>query len=118
MPRAPKACACDGCETRIIGRTYCESHTPVNWGRQGATRTGTAQHKAWRRAVLDRDHWRCQLRGPRCTRKATEADHIINVANGGAEFDLNNGQAVCKTCHGEKTQSEAAQALRRRFGKG
>jgi len=117
VPRAPKKCAHDGCQTRITGRTYCDQHTPINWGRKGAGRTSTPEHKAWRRAVLDRDHWRCQVQGPRCTRKATQADHILNVANGGAEHDLNNGQAICAECHRDKTQAEAAQALRRRYGK-
>lgn len=107
MPRAPKACGKDGCETRVTGRTYCEPHTPINWNRKGAGRTSTPEHKAWRRAVLDRDHWRCRIRGPKCLGKATQADHIINVARGGAELDLNNGQAVCKPCHDAKTLLEA-----------
>ncbi len=117
MPRAPKACGKDGCETRVTGRTYCEPHTPINWAKTRNPRTGSTQHKAWRRAVLDRDHWQCQIRGPHCTRKATQADHIINVKTSPhLEFEMSNGQGVCAECHAEKTQIEAQAARRRAYG--
>lgn len=106
-PRAPKACATEGCEARVIARTYCDDHKPVNWGKGSSIRTGSVAHKVWRRAVLERDHWRCQIRGPKCLGKATQADHIVNVKRGGAEYDLTNGQAVCAPCHQAKTQREA-----------
>ena len=38
---------------------------------------------AWqqvRRIVLHRDRYECQIRGPRCTQRATEADHIVALA--------------------------------------
>lgn len=107
MPRAPKKCGRDDCENRVTARRYCAAHTPVGWPQVARPRTGTAEHKAWRKAVLDRDHWRCKIRGPHCTGKATQADHITPVAWGGAELDTDNGQAVCPTCHQAKTQDEA-----------
>ncbi|MDO8308575.1 MAG: HNH endonuclease signature motif containing protein [Actinomycetota bacterium] len=110
MPRAPKKCGRDGCENRVVARPYCPEHTPVGWAKVVNPRTGSAAHKAWRKAVLDRDHWRCRIRGARCTGKGIHADHIVPVAWGGPEFDLDNGQAACPTCHAEKTQDEARQS--------
>jgi 5-methylcytosine-specific restriction endonuclease McrA len=110
MRRAPKKCGRDGCENRSTGR-YCPDHRS-RWNTTGATRTSTPEHKAWRAAVMLRDRWICQIKGPNCTRRATEADHIRNVKRGGAEFDLNNGQAACANCHREKTLREATAGRR------
>lgn len=57
-----------------------------------------------RRACLDRDGWRCQ----HCGRYGNEADHIVPLEQGGAPYDLENTQTLCKTCHIAKTQSEKA----------
>jgi len=59
-------------------------------------------HQAWRtvrQEVLERDNYQCQIRGPKCKGKATEADHIIPWAAGGAMYDLGNLQAACKSCN-------------------
>lgn len=40
---------------------------------------------------------------------ATEVDHIKPKAKGGTEDD-DNLQAICHTCHVDKTQAEAAEA--------
>lgn len=116
MPRAPKKCARTECETRVIGRTFCDEHKPVNWGTGARERTGTAQHRGWRAEVLKRDRGVCQIRDIGCTHRATEADHIIPVAFGGPQTDLGNGQAACSSCHQRKTQREAAEGRRRRSG--
>ena len=108
-PRAPKKCGRDGCETRVVGRTFCPEHS-VGW-RDNGGRTATAGHKARRTQVLARDKGVCQLNGPNCTHRATIADHIINVARGGTD-DLTNLQAVCAPCHATKTQDEATEGRR------
>lgn len=78
------------------------------WNNDTPSRTSTPAHRQWRRAVLERDGHRCQLRYPnRCTGNATEADHIIEVADGGPELDLANGQAACTPCHKHKTALHA-----------
>lgn len=82
----------------------------MNW--KGHLRTSTAEHKAWRRAVLDRDHWRCQLKYPGCEGKATQADHVVPVAFGG-QTTMENSQAVCVPCHKAKTQAESREGKRR-----
>jgi 5-methylcytosine-specific restriction endonuclease McrA len=59
--------------------------------------------------VLERAHYRCQIRGQHCTGIATQDDHIVPLHRGGSN-DLANRQAACKACHDEKTGREAAQA--------
>lgn len=52
-----------------------------------------------RRRVLFRDRNLCQICGPKCTGIATEVDHIIALADGGASHDMANLRATCKTCN-------------------
>lgn len=71
----------------------------------------TPEHKAWRRAVLDRAGWRCQAvlltSGERCKKAAPDhrlyADHVIEIEDGGSPTDLGNGQCLCYSHHGMKT---------------
>lgn len=115
IPRAPKKCADPACETRVTARTHCPEHQGINWNRTGTPRTATAEHKAWRTAVLARDKGRCQINGPRCTYRATIADHITPVAFGG-KTTMDNGQAACKPCSDHKTSQEATEGRRRAHG--
>jgi 5-methylcytosine-specific restriction endonuclease McrA len=69
-------------------------------------------YKALRRMVLERDRYVCQVRGPRCTKVATEADHVISRADGGAVFDPRNMRAACAACNGWRA-AERTNALRR-----
>lgn len=110
MARAPKQCA-GGCGTRVVARTYCDACTPVGWVSGGRSRTSTREHRQWRTEVLRRDRGSCRLRLPGCTGRAIEADHVVPVARGGAEFDVANGQAACPSCHQRKTQAEAREGL-------
>ena len=113
MPRAPRYCPYPGCTQHITTTRYCAEHTRTGWVAGGKPIYQTPEYRAWRKAVLERDHWRCQIKGPRCQGKATQADHRLPLARGGAPFDVDNGQAACPTCHQDKTQREAAEALRR-----
>jgi 5-methylcytosine-specific restriction endonuclease McrA len=109
--RAPKICNRPGCrKLGVNGTARCIDHPRPAW--QGSTRkdTGGAPHKAWRAAVLVRDAFRCQIRGPGCLIAANEADHIEPVYRGGARFDVANGQAACRECHGRKSASEGGNA--------
>jgi 5-methylcytosine-specific restriction endonuclease McrA len=49
-----------------------------------------------RRRVLLRDGGLCQIRGPGCTVKATQVDHIVPVNAGGALYDEANLRAACQ----------------------
>ena len=37
---------------------------------------------------------------------ATESDHIMPLSQGGAKYDLDNTQSLCKPCHSRKTMNE------------
>ena len=78
------------------------------WETDPHSRTATPAHRRWRALVLEASGGVCQLAYPnRCTGTATEADHIIEVASGGPEFDPTNGQGVCPPCHAHKTALHA-----------
>lgn len=81
----------------------------------GRTRTSVAAHKRWAAEVKKRANGRCQIRGPRCTGRAEHADHVVPVAEGGAEYDVANGQGACTPCHDDKTHEEAARGRRRHY---
>jgi len=73
------------------------------------------RHRAWpnvRKRVLERDQYRCQVRGPRCTERATEVDHIVPFSQGGAKYDPANLQAACKPCNSWKRHKDERQAWR------
>jgi 5-methylcytosine-specific restriction protein A len=46
----------------------------------------------------------CLARG--ITAAATEVDHIIPISKGGAWFDADNLQSLCKSCHSRKTAAD------------
>ena len=56
-----------------------------------------------RRAVLNRDGYRCQSCG---VASRLEVDHIVPLAHGGDAFDLANLQALCRGCHIAKTRAQ------------
>ena len=55
-----------------------------------------------RRAVLDRDGWRCR----HCGAYGNECDHVIPLHRGGAPYDPANLQTLCRGCHVEKTRAD------------
>ena len=58
-----------------------------------------------RRRTLDRDGWRCR----KCGRAGQlQVDHIERLEDGGAPWDLDNLQALCRACHIDKTAGENA----------
>ena len=72
--------------------------------------TATAAWRRVRAQVLKHDRNRSQLKEPGCTGEATQVDHVINVAAGGARLDPANLVAACPTCNGRKAQREATVA--------
>lgn len=84
---------------------------------KGQTRTSSAEHKAWQRAVLRRCHGVCEINGPNCEGRAVHADHKLAVAEGGDELDVANGQGACEPCHEAKTEQETARGRQRYYGR-
>lgn len=67
------------------------------------------EHRAWRDAVIEQAGHRCEAmdNGRRCTKAAPNhrlfADHIVEVSDGGARYNLANGQCLCGSHHTIKT---------------
>ena len=56
-----------------------------------------------RRAVFERDGWRCVL----CRRAGRlECDHITPMRRGGDPWDPANLQSLCRACHVDKTRGD------------
>ena len=52
----------------------------------------------------------CKAKG--IIRPADMVDHIHEIADGGAPFDIANTQPLCNSCHGEKTNKARKERLR------
>ena len=70
---------------------------------------GSVEFRAWRTLVVKRAGYRCEAyeHGHRCTKAYPQhrvfADHVIEIKDGGAQFDVNNGQCLCGPHHLMKT---------------
>lgn len=115
MPRRPpKTCGVCGVKTESGSR--CEKHKAIRsdgsrWGWEGGNNNERGYGTKWRKVreqALRRDKYLCVP----CFNKgflteATEVDHIVNKAQGGDWYDLNNLQSICHDCHKIKTLEEA-----------
>ena len=67
------------------------------------SRTLTPEHLAWRRSVMRRDLYTCQMCGltnPRKLRGVFHVDHIKPwLSNPELRLDLSNGRTLCVPCH-------------------
>ena len=73
--------------------------------------------KRVRKQVLARDGRRCQLQLPGCTQRATQVDHRVDIADGGAPYDPANCQAACAQCNLSKmNRARSARARAQREG--
>lgn len=66
------------------------------------------QWRIVRKRVLE-ERGLCEIRGSKCTGVATEVDHIVPVAAGGARLDPMNLRPACKACNSGRASSEKAQ---------
>ena len=64
-------------------------------------RRSTYKWKRVRRAAIERDGYRCRACGKAAGR--FEVDHIVPIVDGGAAYDLENCQTLCRPCHFDKT---------------
>ena len=72
---------------------------------RGSRNHAVLNRRRWsrvRRAVLNRDGWRCR----RCRRYGNECDHVTPLDRGGDPWDMANLQTLCRTCHIRKTAAE------------
>lgn len=110
MPdQPPRFCATPGCPTLTL-TPRCPIHTrqiAATW--RNADHAKVYRSRRWqilRRRVIA-DHPVCQQSD--CTALATDVDHIVALADGGAAFARSNVQALCKPHHSAKTRSELRQ---------
>ena len=115
MPwKVKKPCAYPGCP-ELTHERYCEKHKKVadkqyNQFDRDKSSQAFYESTAWRRLR------RIKLQmNPLCEickkEKATTADHIIPIKQGGAALDVSNLQSLCGPCHGRKSVKEGS-----RFG--
>lgn len=113
MPdRLRTPCGCPTCPLPAVRRGYCEQHLKERnkriyeedyrqHGSHSAKGYGR-RHTRWARMVLARDIV-CRDCGARL---AVHADHVTPVKSGGSWTRMDNGQALCSSCHGKKTRRE------------
>jgi 5-methylcytosine-specific restriction endonuclease McrA len=101
MPTKPSArCTQPGCSNKATYRGRCEQHQD-NW-QHASKHTLTINRALWervRRQALRRDHNTCV----ECGKPGNEVDHIREVADNGALYDLANLQTLCHQCHLRKS---------------
>lgn len=111
MPRKPATvCNKPGCPE--LRPCPIEGHEPKPWA--GSTHNQNRRGSGWQE---QRDHQRILKANPRCYLCgdiATQVDHIVALAEGGPDTDLNK-RPICAPCHQAKTQAEAARARTRRL---
>jgi len=67
------------------------------------------EHQHWSNQVRQRANYICEQCGRNEMRMF--ADHIVELSDGGAPYDINNGQCLCGACHTRKTVGERARRL-------
>jgi 5-methylcytosine-specific restriction endonuclease McrA len=70
--------------------------------------------ESYRKPTMRKARGLCQIRGPRCTHRATQIDHI----RPGDDHSLTNLQAACKNCHADKSAAEGVSARSQKRAKG
>ena len=105
---------CRECGAELSGRRtrFCsKAHAKLFWAKR--------DWRGVRPLVFKRDNWTCQLCGERFWpewKGRIEGDHIVEIADGGDEFDMENIQTLCVECHKAKTKEgrrERAKVARR-----
>ena len=108
-----KPCGKPGCLKLVDGKVkYCTQHTSAMYKQADIKRGGKDlfyDSGDWRRCRKIKLYLNpvCEI----CNQQAaTEVDHIVPRKSGGADFELNNLQSLCKSCHSRKTISEKIRA--------
>lgn len=98
------------CPNLAVHRGRCADHQRGPW--QKRPDQPRVYDAAWTRFATRwlREHPLCVV----CGAKATVADHIIPVAEGGAHCSPANTQSLCDEHHDEKTQQESLRGRARR----
>ena len=114
VPRnAPMPCRHVGCRAVVLSPGFCDAHRRESFKiqKQSVTedyreRNRFYQRKAWKDARSAQ-----LMREPLCRAcgvsgyvvAAAVVDHVVAIADGGAEYDFGNLQSLCASCHNAKT---------------
>ena len=95
-------CAFCGKDLNDLRKIYCNSKCRRKFSAKYHYITNSWASTRWR--TLRRDHFLCVPCAQAGKRTySREVDHIIEIADGGDEFDLGNTQTICKRHHRLKT---------------
>src|SRR5680860_1664030 len=103
MPKSSKRRLCNRCRSIVTGSCpTCD----VGWTARPTKRSVATSDWRWRklRARTLAEEPTCRACG---IAASTDCDHIVPVAEGGAELDRANTQGLCSPCHKAKTQRES-----------
>ena len=119
MPQAaPRPCTYPGCGALVRdGSGRCAQHPAPTWTKRPDSPkriTGRKLQRA-RRRLFEREPLCVECRKRGIVRLATQRDHEIPVAEGGAD-DESNEQGLCDDCHAEKSRAERLRGLARSRG--
>lgn len=109
MPKsAPRPCSFSGCRTLVHdGTGRCEAHPKKAWIKVVPVKRITGRRlQAMRAALFARSPFCAECERQGLTRLATQRDHIVPLAEGGAD-DETNEQGLCDDCHEVKSRGEA-----------
>ncbi len=116
MPATPpKPCSHPGCGVLVRdGSSRCAKHPKAQWAKPvTATKRVTGRKlQALRAELFARQPLcvLCQAQGK--VTLASQRDHIIPLAEGGAD-DAANVQGLCEPCHASKSESERTRGVAR-----
>ncbi len=101
---------CGFCGVRLYDKRkiFCNSRCRRSFNRKFHYFVVTWRQVRYR--TLRRDRWLCV----KCGRRAREVDHIIPLALGGSEFNTDNCQSLCRSCHLRKTIQEIRERTERK----
>ncbi len=117
MPvRAKSPCRHAGCRVLLDNPGFCDQHRKEAFRAQKQVvtedykeRNRFYQRKEWKavRALQLQLEPLCRsCRGAGKLVAAVIVDHIVAIADGGAELDHENLQSLCKSCHNTKTRHD------------
>ena len=116
MPWKPnKPCRYPGCANLVqSGEGYCDTHKKRRHSEYNAHKRDELSKsfyggRQWRRVSkmqLQREPFCADCMPVGFYILAEVADHIIPIRNGGARYDFDNLQSLCKACHNRKTFNE------------
>lgn len=118
MPTAaPRPCTHPGCGVLVRdGSGRCAKHQKAKWAKPvEATKRRTGRWLMGQREALFRRSPLCAV--CECKGRVSLAvirDHIIPLAEGGADMD-DNTQGLCAECNDAKTKAESARGVRRHY---